>query len=279
MSGHTTAAGSGVLAWTWRSPHKRKPALRRCSGANSGRNIPDMRSGTLPLIAQRTFRRVTRFTDRATWRGAIRSQKSHIYLVQNLPEFVHLTDDQLPAVIREQLEDFAGLIVHAREEITDPNQIVYRPITSGLLPGPWFRRDTALSGWRWDRDRGFYRSHRDITVCAVRGGRTRELYDASFRSLPFGGRKLLHARGMGQGSQHAERRSSRGARPLSQGPRPAILNAAQDANLYLWWFSTFGGETHLWRQHRRTRAVIKEPWPLGWPITPRIRRVRGAPAR
>jgi 2-polyprenyl-6-methoxyphenol hydroxylase-like FAD-dependent oxidoreductase len=74
----------------------------------------------------------------------ILDKQMYIYLVQNLPGFVHLADDQLPATIREQLEDISGLLADVREEITDPSQIVYRPITSGLLPAPWFRGRTIL---------------------------------------------------------------------------------------------------------------------------------------
>jgi 2-polyprenyl-6-methoxyphenol hydroxylase-like FAD-dependent oxidoreductase len=66
----------------------------------------------------------------------VSDKQMYIYLVQSLPEFVHLADGQLPAVIREQLDDFSGIVADAREEITDPNQIVYRPITSGLLDMP-----------------------------------------------------------------------------------------------------------------------------------------------
>jgi 2-polyprenyl-6-methoxyphenol hydroxylase-like FAD-dependent oxidoreductase len=63
----------------------------------------------------------------------------YVYLVQNLPEFVRLADDRLPEVMREQLADFGGLVAAARNEIVDPRHIVYRPITSYLLPAPWHR--------------------------------------------------------------------------------------------------------------------------------------------
>jgi len=76
----------------------------------------------------------------------VSEKQMYIYLVQNLHEFVHLVDGELPQVIREQLQDFGGFIADAREEIRDPNQIVYRPITSGLLPAPWFRGRTILIG-------------------------------------------------------------------------------------------------------------------------------------
>lgn len=70
----------------------------------------------------------------------------YVYLVHNLPEFVRLADDQLPEVMREQLADFGGLVAAARDEIVDPRHIVYRPITSYLLPAPWHRNRVALIG-------------------------------------------------------------------------------------------------------------------------------------
>ena len=70
----------------------------------------------------------------------------YVYLVQNLPDFVRLADDRLPEVMREQLTDFGGLVAAARDEIVDPRHIVYRPITSYLLPAPWHRNRIALIG-------------------------------------------------------------------------------------------------------------------------------------
>jgi 2-polyprenyl-6-methoxyphenol hydroxylase-like FAD-dependent oxidoreductase len=76
----------------------------------------------------------------------VSDQKMYIYLVQNLPEFVRLSDDRLPVVMREQLDDFGGVIGALRETITDPNEIVYRPITSRLLPAPWYRGRAIVIG-------------------------------------------------------------------------------------------------------------------------------------
>jgi 2-polyprenyl-6-methoxyphenol hydroxylase-like FAD-dependent oxidoreductase len=76
----------------------------------------------------------------------VSSTEMYVFLVQNLPSFVRLPDDRLPEVIREQLTDFGGLVAAAREEITDPNHIVYRPITSQVLPPPWYRGRVLLIG-------------------------------------------------------------------------------------------------------------------------------------
>lgn len=70
----------------------------------------------------------------------------YVFLVQNLPKFIRLPDDQLPEVIQEQLNDFGGLVAAVREEITDPNHIVYRPVTSHILSPPWHRGRVVLIG-------------------------------------------------------------------------------------------------------------------------------------
>lgn len=69
----------------------------------------------------------------------VSNKQMYIYLVQNLPEFVKIADDRLPEVMREQLADFGGIIASVRDQITDPNEIVYRPVVSNLLPTPWYR--------------------------------------------------------------------------------------------------------------------------------------------
>jgi 2-polyprenyl-6-methoxyphenol hydroxylase-like FAD-dependent oxidoreductase len=72
--------------------------------------------------------------------------RMYTYLVQNLQDFVRISDDQLPEVMREQLADFRGFLGSARDEINDPKAIVYRPITSHILPSPWYRGRVVLIG-------------------------------------------------------------------------------------------------------------------------------------
>jgi 2-polyprenyl-6-methoxyphenol hydroxylase-like FAD-dependent oxidoreductase len=111
-----------------------------------------------------------RYTGQAVWRAAVSrpaevqarysffgprnkagfnpvsNTEMYVYLVQNLPDFIRIPDDRMPEVMREQLSDFCGLLAVAREEITDPKDIVYRPITSHLLSPPWHRRRVVLIG-------------------------------------------------------------------------------------------------------------------------------------
>jgi 2-polyprenyl-6-methoxyphenol hydroxylase-like FAD-dependent oxidoreductase len=70
----------------------------------------------------------------------------YVYLVQNLPKFIRLDDDQLANVLRELLADFGGVLKNAREEIDDPDAIAYRPITSLIFPLPWHLGRVLLLG-------------------------------------------------------------------------------------------------------------------------------------
>ncbi|HEY1542611.1 MAG TPA: FAD-dependent oxidoreductase [Xanthobacteraceae bacterium] len=76
----------------------------------------------------------------------VSAAEMYVYLVQNLPEFIRVPDDQLPEVMREQLTDFRGPLAAAREEIVDPRNIVYRPVTSGIMPTPWYRGRVVVIG-------------------------------------------------------------------------------------------------------------------------------------
>jgi 2-polyprenyl-6-methoxyphenol hydroxylase-like FAD-dependent oxidoreductase len=73
-------------------------------------------------------------------------QEMYIYLVQNLSGDPHLEPARWPAVMRELLADFGGHIGEARACITDPARIVYRPVTSLLLPPPWFKGRVLVIG-------------------------------------------------------------------------------------------------------------------------------------
>jgi 2-polyprenyl-6-methoxyphenol hydroxylase-like FAD-dependent oxidoreductase len=76
----------------------------------------------------------------------VSESQMYVFLVQNMPEFLRLPDDRLPEVMRELLVGYTGLVAAAREEIIDPNHIVYRPITSHIMPSPWYRGRVLLIG-------------------------------------------------------------------------------------------------------------------------------------
>jgi 2-polyprenyl-6-methoxyphenol hydroxylase-like FAD-dependent oxidoreductase len=70
----------------------------------------------------------------------------YIYLVQNVQGNPRLESERWPAVMQELLVDFGGHIGEVRATITDPKRIVYRPVTSLLLPAPWYRGRLVLIG-------------------------------------------------------------------------------------------------------------------------------------
>jgi 2-polyprenyl-6-methoxyphenol hydroxylase-like FAD-dependent oxidoreductase len=128
-------------------------------GANS--KIRDLLFGpqwrpryTGQAVWRATVRRPAEVDSRTSYQGPrpkagynpVSERQMYLYLVQNLPEFVRLADAQLPDRLRELLSDFGGLIGAAREEIDDPSAIAYRPITSLILPPPWYQGRVILIG-------------------------------------------------------------------------------------------------------------------------------------
>jgi hypothetical protein len=67
----------------------------------------------------------------------VSQSQMYIYIVQNLPEFARLSDEELSKVMHEQLAEFGGLLGVARDSVKDVSDIVYRPIHSHILPPPW----------------------------------------------------------------------------------------------------------------------------------------------
>lgn len=128
-------------------------------GANS--KIRDMLFGaqwrpkyTGQAVWRATVKRPPEVQSRTSYQGPrnkagfnpVSDREMYIYLVQNLPDFVRLPDERLCAVLDELLADFGGLIGAARAEINDPKDIAYRPITSVILPPPWYRGRVILIG-------------------------------------------------------------------------------------------------------------------------------------
>ncbi|MGH7034899.1 MAG: FAD-dependent oxidoreductase [Stellaceae bacterium] len=70
----------------------------------------------------------------------------YVYLVQNVSGDPRLEPERWPAVMRELLSDFGGLMGEVRDTITDPARIVYRPVESLLLPQPWHCGRAVLIG-------------------------------------------------------------------------------------------------------------------------------------
>jgi 2-polyprenyl-6-methoxyphenol hydroxylase-like FAD-dependent oxidoreductase len=51
-----------------------------------------------------------------------------------------------PALMRELLQDFGGIVAEVRETIRNPDQVDARPLDALLVPPPWYRGRVALIG-------------------------------------------------------------------------------------------------------------------------------------
>ena len=70
----------------------------------------------------------------------------YIFLIQNIPDNPRIPEQRLPAVMRDLLSDFGGIMAQVREQVVDPKRLVYRPFGSLLVPPPWFRGRVVLVG-------------------------------------------------------------------------------------------------------------------------------------
>ncbi|MEH7362151.1 FAD-dependent monooxygenase [Priestia megaterium] len=57
-----------------------------------------------------------------------------------------LPADQLHVLLRERLAEFGGAIAEAAKQVTNANEVVYRPIFTHLIPSPWYRGNVLLVG-------------------------------------------------------------------------------------------------------------------------------------
>jgi 2-polyprenyl-6-methoxyphenol hydroxylase-like FAD-dependent oxidoreductase len=70
----------------------------------------------------------------------------YIFLIQTIVGDPRIPEERLPAIMREQLADFGGVVAEVRDEVTRPERIAYRPFGSMLLPPPWYRGRVVLVG-------------------------------------------------------------------------------------------------------------------------------------
>lgn len=70
----------------------------------------------------------------------------YVFVVENTPEATRPPREQWPAMIRELVSDFDGVIGWARERMTDPAKIDRRPLQAILMPPPWYRGRVLVIG-------------------------------------------------------------------------------------------------------------------------------------
>jgi 2-polyprenyl-6-methoxyphenol hydroxylase-like FAD-dependent oxidoreductase len=70
-----------------------------------------------------------------------------LFLVQPITGSERLPADRLHEILQEQLTDFDGpVMLHVRQNVTDPRRVDYRPMDSFLLPPPWHRGRAVVIG-------------------------------------------------------------------------------------------------------------------------------------
>ncbi|WP_346207468.1 FAD-dependent monooxygenase [Caldifermentibacillus hisashii] len=73
-------------------------------------------------------------------------EKMYLLVTTHEPNNPKFSKDQLHLLLRERLSGFGGIIAQLAKEITNPTQVVYRPIFSHLLPSPWYKGNVLLIG-------------------------------------------------------------------------------------------------------------------------------------
>ena len=70
----------------------------------------------------------------------------YMFLVSHEPGSPRFPRERLAELMRERLDGFTGLVATLRERITDPGEVVYRPMEHLLLPAPWHRGRAIVIG-------------------------------------------------------------------------------------------------------------------------------------
>jgi 2-polyprenyl-6-methoxyphenol hydroxylase-like FAD-dependent oxidoreductase len=80
--------------------------------------------------------------------GLVPMSEEEMYLLvtTNEPGNPYFPNDQLHVLLKERMAEFGGVIGELANSITDPKQVVYRPIFTHLMPSPWYKGNVLLVG-------------------------------------------------------------------------------------------------------------------------------------
>lgn len=76
----------------------------------------------------------------------IRADSMYISCLIGVKDTAEPTQDELPALIREYLSPFGGVVAELRDGITDPDQVSCAPLETIVAPTPWFKGRVVLVG-------------------------------------------------------------------------------------------------------------------------------------
>lgn len=71
---------------------------------------------------------------------------AYVFIVTAEPGNPWKQEDQLHVQMREAFQEFGGLIAELSEQITDPKEVVYRPLETLIVEKPWYRDRILLIG-------------------------------------------------------------------------------------------------------------------------------------
>jgi 2-polyprenyl-6-methoxyphenol hydroxylase-like FAD-dependent oxidoreductase len=70
----------------------------------------------------------------------------YMYVTTIEPNNPKMPPEQLHTIMQDRIQGFGGLIAELRSQITDPSQVVYKPMEVVLVPAPWYRGRVVLIG-------------------------------------------------------------------------------------------------------------------------------------
>lgn len=70
----------------------------------------------------------------------------YVFVVTAEPGNPWKQEDELHVLMREAFQEFGGLISELSEQITDPKEVVYRPLETLIVEKPWYRDRVLLIG-------------------------------------------------------------------------------------------------------------------------------------
>jgi 2-polyprenyl-6-methoxyphenol hydroxylase-like FAD-dependent oxidoreductase len=76
----------------------------------------------------------------------VSAEHAYIFALVTVADFQRLEREDFPDLLRAELAPFGGPIAEVRDEILDPHQIHYSPLTPILVPPPWHRGRVLLVG-------------------------------------------------------------------------------------------------------------------------------------
>lgn len=76
----------------------------------------------------------------------ITARSACVMLLDSEPVDSACPPESLPEIFRARLSDCTGRLAQLREQIVDPDKVVYRPIEVLFMPAPWYRGRVLLIG-------------------------------------------------------------------------------------------------------------------------------------